>query len=175
MGTEIKSEDRGAARHRRRLTTAIKESLRELSIQLSLLNHHVSGRLELNDVDLDCLDLISRHGPLSPSALARRAGLHPATITGILDRLERGGWVRLRFVNASYRLHPIHLHGMYFRLLARNGAPVDEPFFRDTVLVHSQETIDIGLVPLDPGKWMMHCHILEHAEAGMMTLFEVRG
>jgi len=73
MGTEIKSEDRGAARHRRRLTTAIKESLRELSIQLSLLNHHVSGRLELNDVDLDCLDLISRHGPLSPSALARRA------------------------------------------------------------------------------------------------------
>ena len=93
METEIKSEDRGAARHRRRLTTAIKESLRELSIQLSLLNHHVSGRLELNDVDLDCLDLISRHGPLSPSALARRAGLHPATITGILDRLERGGWV----------------------------------------------------------------------------------
>ena len=89
--------------------------------------------------------------------------------------LERGGWVRLRFVNASYRLHPIHLHGMFFRLLARNGAPVDEPFFRDTVLVHSQETIDIGLVPLDPGKWMMHCHILEHAEAGMMTLFEVRG
>jgi FtsP/CotA-like multicopper oxidase with cupredoxin domain len=89
--------------------------------------------------------------------------------------LERGGWVRLRFVNASYRLHPIHLHGMFFRLLARNGAPVDEPFFRDTVLIHSKETIDIGLVPLDAGKWMMHCHILEHAEAGMMTLFEVRG
>ena len=44
-------------------------------------------------MDLDCLDLISRHGPLSPTALARRAGLHPATVTGILDRLERGGWV----------------------------------------------------------------------------------
>lgn len=89
--------------------------------------------------------------------------------------LARGSWARLRFVNASYRLHPIHLHGMFFKLLARNGVPVDEPFFRDTVLVHSQETIDIGLVPLDAGKWMMHCHILEHAEAGMMTLFEVRG
>src|SRR5215470_18590858 len=93
METETISGGRGAARHRRRLTTAIKESLREVSIQLSLLNHQVSGRLELNDVDLDCLDLISRLGPLSPSALARRAGLHPATITGILDRLERGGWV----------------------------------------------------------------------------------
>ena len=89
--------------------------------------------------------------------------------------LERGAWVRLRFVNDSFRLHPIHLHGMFFRLLARNDVPVDEPFFRDTVLMHSKETIDIGLVPLDAGKWMMHCHILEHAEAGMMTLFEVRG
>ena len=85
--------DRGTAVRRRRLTTAIKESLRELAIQLSLLNHHVSAHLALNDVDLDCLDMINRHGPLSPSALARLAGLHPATITGILDRLERGGWV----------------------------------------------------------------------------------
>jgi DNA-binding MarR family transcriptional regulator len=82
-----------AARRRRRLTTAIKESLRELSNQLSLLNHHVGAHLELRDVDLDCLELIARHGPLSPSALARRAGLHPATMTGILDRLQRGGWV----------------------------------------------------------------------------------
>lgn len=80
-------------RRRRRLTNEVKESLRELSIQLSLLNHQVSARVELRDFDFDCLDLINRHGPLSPSALARRAGLHPATMTGILDRLERGGWV----------------------------------------------------------------------------------
>jgi DNA-binding MarR family transcriptional regulator len=85
--------DADSARCRRRLSTAIKESLRELSIQLSLLNHHVGTRVDLKDVDLDCLDLINRHGPLSPSALARRAGLHPATMTGIIDRLERGGWV----------------------------------------------------------------------------------
>jgi DNA-binding MarR family transcriptional regulator len=80
-------------RRRRRTSVAIKESLRELSIQLSLLNHHVGARVDLKDVDLDCLELIRRHGPLSPSALARRAGLHPATLTGILDRLERAGWV----------------------------------------------------------------------------------
>jgi DNA-binding MarR family transcriptional regulator len=81
------------ARRRRRLAAAIGESLRELAIQLSLLNHQVGTQLDLRDVDLDCLDLIDRHGPLSPSALARWAGLHPATITGILDRLEGGGWV----------------------------------------------------------------------------------
>ena len=78
---------------RRRLTASIKQSLRALSIQLSLLNHQVGARAGLNDVDLDCLDLIARHGPLSPTALAQRAALHPATVTGILDRLEGGGWV----------------------------------------------------------------------------------
>src|SRR5258707_11507597 len=78
---------------RRRLTASIKQSLRALSIQLSLLNHQVGARAGLNDVDLDCLDLIARHGPISPSSLAQRAALHPATVTGILDRLERGGWV----------------------------------------------------------------------------------
>jgi DNA-binding MarR family transcriptional regulator len=82
-----------AARRRRRSIVAIKASLRDLRNQLSLLNHQVGARVELRDVDLDCLELIDRHGPLSPSALARRAGLHPATMTGILDRLERGGWV----------------------------------------------------------------------------------
>src|SRR5438445_13211819 len=89
----VSDEGVEAARRRRRLAAAIRESLRELAIQLSLLNHRFGAQLDLRDVDLDCLDLIDRHGPLSPSALARRAGLHPATITGILDRLERGGWV----------------------------------------------------------------------------------
>jgi DNA-binding MarR family transcriptional regulator len=89
----VSVEDADAARRRRRTTTAIKESLRELANQLSLLNHQVGTRLELKDVDLDCLDLIDRYGPLTPSALARRAGLHPATMTGILDRLQRAGWI----------------------------------------------------------------------------------
>ena len=75
------------------MTGEIQRWLRELSNQLSLLDHHVGTRLQLRDVDLDCLDLISQHGPISPSALARRAGLHPATMTGILDRLQKAGWI----------------------------------------------------------------------------------
>jgi DNA-binding MarR family transcriptional regulator len=91
--SSISTTDADSTRRRRRLTNGIRESLRELRIQLSLLNHQVGTRVDLRDVDLDCLDLINQHGPLSPSALARRAGLHPATMTGILDRLERSGWV----------------------------------------------------------------------------------
>jgi DNA-binding MarR family transcriptional regulator len=89
----ISSAEDGAARRRRRLNLAIKEMLRDMSVQTSLLNHQVREHLDLKGADLDCLDLIDRHGPLSPSELARRAGLHPATVTGILDRLERGGWI----------------------------------------------------------------------------------
>ena len=62
----------------------------------------------------------------------------------------------------------------FFKVIAKNGKPVDEPFFRDTVLVHLEESIDGGMVPLDWGRWMMHCHILEHAASGMMTLVHVR-
>ncbi len=84
---------RAAARRRRRSTAAIKQSLRGLRSELSGLNHQVSRHLDLRDSDLDCYDLISRLGPLSPSAIARSAGLHPATVTGVVDRLERAGWV----------------------------------------------------------------------------------
>ncbi|MGH3468329.1 MAG: MarR family transcriptional regulator [Thermocrispum sp.] len=89
----VSSRGADARRRRRRLTSAVKDSLRELGNQLSLLNHRVGVQVELKDGDLDCLEVVNRHGPLSPSALARHAGLHPATMTGILDRLQRGGWV----------------------------------------------------------------------------------
>ncbi|MEU8900111.1 MarR family transcriptional regulator [Nocardia sp. NPDC048505] len=91
-------------RDRRRAANAVKESLRELNSHLALLNRVFGGKLELKDADWHCLDLISRHGPISPGALAKLAGLHPATMTGILDRLQRGGWaVRERDPDAADR------------------------------------------------------------------------
>ena len=121
-----------AARARRRLITTIKESLRAMSTQLSLLNHQVGARVELKDVDLNCLDLLARHGPLSPTALARLAGLHPATMTGILDRLQRGGWVvRDRDPDASdrraVRVRPLRERGAdLYRLYSGMNASLDE-------------------------------------------------
>lgn len=91
-----------AIRRRRRLHTRIKEALRDLAVQMALLNHRVGAHLGLRDADLECLDLVSRFGPIGPTALAKHAGLHPATLTGVLDRLERGGWV-IRTPNPSDR------------------------------------------------------------------------
>jgi DNA-binding MarR family transcriptional regulator len=89
----ISSDDEGSVPRRAQLNLAVRELLRDLSVQMSLLNQRISARLDLKGTDLQCLDLVDRYGPLSPSALARRAGLHPATMTGVIDRLERGGWI----------------------------------------------------------------------------------
>lgn len=80
---------------------------------------------------------------------------------------------RIVFQNSSGRLHPMHIHGVFFRVLERNGKPAVENFTRDTVLVGPRETVVIGLVPQHKGIWVTHCHILEHAEAGMMTAIGV--
>lgn len=80
---------------------------------------------------------------------------------------------KIVFQNSSSRLHPMHIHGVFFRVLERNGKPAIEQFTRDTVLVGPKETVVIGLVPEHKGIWVTHCHILEHAEAGMMTAIGV--
>src|SRR5262249_2647542 len=122
----------GAARARRQLITTIKDSLRGLSSQLSQLNHQVSARVDLKDVDLHCLDLLARHGPLSPTALARRAGPHPPPVTGLLDRLQRGGWVvRDRDPDASdgraVTVRPMRERGAeLYRLYSGMNASLDE-------------------------------------------------
>jgi len=87
--------------------------------------------------------------------------------------LKAGNFYKISYTNESFRLHPMHLHGQFFKVISRNGVPVDEPYFQDTVLVHSKETVEIGIIPLDTGAWAHHCHILEHAEAGMMQVVNV--
>src|SRR6266851_522965 len=89
-------------------------AMREMSIQLSLLNQTVGGCIGLAFSDLEMLDLVSRRGPLTPSELASISGLSPATMTGILDRLENDGWVRRERDPRDRRkvnIHPIARRG----------------------------------------------------------------
>jgi DNA-binding MarR family transcriptional regulator len=97
------SGGRKQAGSRRDLTVAIKRSLRELRNQLAQLNRQIGLRVDLKEVDHDCLDLIARDGPISPSTLAQKTRLHPATITGILDRLERDRWIARARADADRR------------------------------------------------------------------------
>jgi DNA-binding MarR family transcriptional regulator len=83
----------GDGRSRRRTIADAKGRLRNLRIELAMLNHRVGGRAALKDADLDCLDVLVRHGSMTPTELSRRTGIHAATMTGILTRLERDGWI----------------------------------------------------------------------------------
>ncbi len=82
---------------------------------------------------------------------------------------KMGTPIKIKFSNSSSRLHPMHIHGAFFRVLEVNGQPAVEPFTRDTVLVGPRETVVIGLIPEHEGIWLTHCHIQSHADSGMMT------
>jgi FtsP/CotA-like multicopper oxidase with cupredoxin domain len=69
--------------------------------------------------------------------------------------------------------HPFHLHGQFFEVMDRNGSDADLPGLRDTVLVGGMDTVTVVTNFDNPGEWMVHCHILEHAELGMMTTVTV--
>jgi DNA-binding MarR family transcriptional regulator len=80
--------------NRQQLIAQLLGAMRELNSQLSLLDQTVSSSVGLSASDLEVLDLVGRRGPLTPSALSLIGGVSPATMTGILDRLETEGWVR---------------------------------------------------------------------------------
>jgi suppressor of ftsI len=92
-------------------------------------------------------------------------------------RFRVGDRVRLRIVNdrdvPHAMQHAIHLHGQRFLVLAVDGEPNRHPAWKDTVLVPTGAVVDL-LIELDnPGPWMLHCHIAEHLETGMMTVIQV--
>jgi FtsP/CotA-like multicopper oxidase with cupredoxin domain len=75
--------------------------------------------------------------------------------------------------NKAIWAHPIHLHGFFFQEVDEKGIPVSPRAWKDTIHVAVDATKRF-LVKLDrPGSWMFHCHILDHAEAGLMSTVDV--
>lgn len=83
-----------------------------------------------------------------------------------------------RIFNNSHMDHPFHLHGTQFQVVQRelNGTITPEPFkaWRDTVNLRPNETVIFHVKQSMPGVRMLHCHILEHEDLGMMANLEVR-
>jgi FtsP/CotA-like multicopper oxidase with cupredoxin domain len=86
---------------------------------------------------------------------------------------RRGQSVRLTMINETRWPHAMHLHGHHFRVLSRGGKPEPRTPWRDTVTVDPLQRAEIALLADNPGKWLLHCHMLEHIAAGMITWFEV--
>ncbi|MEO1694423.1 MAG: multicopper oxidase family protein, partial [Pseudomonadota bacterium] len=99
-------------------------------------------------------------------ALAGHAGMP----TEPLFRAKRGQTVRLNLANETFWPHAMHVHGHHFREVGSNAS---EDAWRDTIMLFRQQKKSIAFVADNPGRWMLHCHMLEHHEAGMGTWFEV--
>jgi len=71
--------------------------------------------------------------------------------------------------------HPFHLHGFQFQVLDRNGVPEPYRSWKDAVNVPKHESVRF-IVRYDDfgGKWMFHCHILDHEDHGMMGILELK-
>ena len=89
-----------------------------------------------------------------------------------IARLKKGNSYIFELKNLSQYQHPIHLHGMSFKVLSSNRHTII-PWFTDTYLLGKNETARVALVADNPGVWMFHCHVIDHMETGLMAAIEV--
>ncbi|MDF1692015.1 MAG: multicopper oxidase family protein [Zhongshania sp.] len=69
--------------------------------------------------------------------------------------------------NATPHHHPIHLHGLIFTVLESDKRSLT-PYHTDTILLEKNERAKIAFVADNPGRWMFHCHVIEHMQTGLM-------
>ncbi len=91
-------------------------------------------------------------------------------------RVERGVLEVWEIVNVSTEPHPLHVHATQFQVVSRSSGPLEahELGLKDTVLVWPRETVRIAIrFDAHAGLYVLHCHNLEHEDAGMMLNLEV--
>jgi FtsP/CotA-like multicopper oxidase with cupredoxin domain len=86
--------------------------------------------------------------------------------------LKKNGHYIFVLRNMAQYQHPIHLHGMTFKVLGSDRRKII-PYFTDTYLLGKNETARIAFVADNPGVWMFHCHVIDHMETGLMAAIEV--
>jgi len=84
-----------------------------------------------------------------------------------LFKVRRGTAISLNIDNDNAWPHAIHIHGHHFIDQKQPGV------WRDTALIERQQKGSLRFVADNPGKWLIHCHMIEHQAAGMITWFEV--
>jgi FtsP/CotA-like multicopper oxidase with cupredoxin domain len=82
-----------------------------------------------------------------------------------------------RFTNEDYgglmhhiNIHPMHLHGGHFQVISVNGQPPEREMWKDTLEIPQNTYIDIAVKFYYDGSWMLHCHIIDHEDNGMLTV-----
>jgi len=115
---------------------------------------------------------------MEPNYFTINGKAYPATET---LHVKVGQTVRLRLIGIGQFIHPMHLHGFPFKVMAIDGHPVPEAAQQtmDTLSVAPGQRFDIEFTPTEPGQWMFHCHILHHTTndnvdpGGLMMIIDV--
>jgi len=84
----------GTSAERHRLESDFLLAMRRAGSIMQLLGQVSAERIGINATDLNCLNIVALTGPMTAGDLARATGLTTASITGVLDRLEQGGFIR---------------------------------------------------------------------------------
>jgi FtsP/CotA-like multicopper oxidase with cupredoxin domain len=67
----------------------------------------------------------------------------------------------------------MHLHGGHFQVVSVNGQPPEREMWKDTMEIPPGTYIDVAVMFYHPGDWMLHCHIIDHEDGGMLTMVHV--
>lgn len=120
------------------LLQALEEQTRELSTRTVIFHHFIGERLGLNPTDHKCLDVVIRaETPMTATQLAEETGLSNGTITGVMDRLEKAGYVRRKRDPNDRRL--IYIKPLLDKAMIKMG-PIFDPVKRAAMNLYSNYT-----------------------------------
>lgn len=86
---------------------------------------------------------------------------------------KKGTSIRLTISNETAFPHPMHLHGHHLKQLSIDGQPLPYSRWLDSPLIMPKQSMEFAFVADNPGKWLFHCHALEHHAAGLGALVNI--
>ncbi|MGH2826923.1 MAG: multicopper oxidase domain-containing protein [Actinomycetota bacterium] len=143
----------------------------DTQVPMGLLGAFIVSDPKDPQVDVDTT-MVLNDGPLGFTINGKS---FPATAPIVASE---GDLVRIRYMNEGLQIHPMHLHGIPQRVVAKDGHVLAHPYLADTVMVAPGERYDVLVRASEVGAWAFHCHILTHAEGaegmfGMVTAMVV--
>lgn len=151
-------------------------SMMDMELHKEMMQHGgmmASNSIEWED-DMPEMNILSTNDNIKWVIRDRQTGKQNMDIS---YQVNQGDIKKIRILNHPRSMHPmnhpIHIHGQRFLVMSIDGKENKNMAWKDTVFIPAGSTVELLVDFSNPGKWMMHCHIAEHLESGMMSMFEV--
>ncbi len=88
----------------------------------------------------------------------------PATAQSAAAVVKLNDWFIVHYQSEGLQIHPMHMHGFPQLIYAKDGIPLDQPYWADTINIAPGERYTVLVKADTVGAWVWHCHILTHVE-----------